>query len=175
MTIYQKITQEYVRERFDYNGSHLVWKKREIRNNYNYSWNTKFAGKRAGTLDKKEGYYRILLDKKIYAEHQLIWLWIKGTWPKEEIDHINRNRSDNRIENLREATKYENQQNRTLQHNSTSGYTGVCWHVRLEKWQARLTINNKRLHLGYFDDPEKAFAAYSEAKAKYHTFNPILV
>jgi hypothetical protein len=87
---------------------------------------------------------------------------------KEIVDHANGIGGDNRRENLRVATSTQNQQNRPLTTDSASGYKGVRWYTGLEKWNARITVNKKRNHLGYFTDLLDAHRAYCEAAVKYH-------
>ena len=91
-----------------------------------------------------------------------------------QIDHINGVRCDNRFSNLREATAAENGQNQAVPRHNTSGFMGVHWNRRAGNWQARIMIAGRNKYLGYFDTPEAAHAAYCAAKAKHHTFNPVL-
>jgi hypothetical protein len=130
------------------------------------------AGDIAGSISKTTGYRQIQINKKCYKEHRLAWLYVHGTLPTNHIDHINGNKHDNRIDNLREATHSENHQNRCTQHNNTSGFTGVVWHKRENKWQSRISIDGVRVQLGYFNTPYEAHLAYLKAKAELHTFNP---
>jgi hypothetical protein len=90
-----------------------------------------------------------------------------------EIDHRDGKRDHNWIDNLREATHGENQQNQGKHRNTKSGFSGVTWYNRSKCWRARIDINHKQLCLGYFADPKDAAAAYLSAKQKLHTFNPI--
>ena len=122
-----------------------------------------------------QGYIVINFNHKYHKAHRLVWLWYYGEIPTCQVDHINRIRNDNRIENLRLAINNhaDNQQNRKRQHNNTSGRPGIHWHKKVNKWEARLGINRKRFFLGYFDNIEEASQAYILAKAKYHEFNPV--
>jgi hypothetical protein len=89
--------------------------------------------------------------------------------PKEmEVDHINGDTLDNRKVNLRVCTKSENNCNRKINQNNTSGYKGVSYKMSRHKWCAKIGVNNKNIHLGYFDSPEEAYAAYCIASKKYH-------
>lgn len=130
------------------------------------------VGDIAGTV-KNPGYLRIRIDGKPYYAHRLAWLYVYGAWPKDQIDHINGERTDNRICNLREATNAENQQNRKKQINNVSGYPGVYWNKSGQKWQARIKINSKTKYLGLFETPEAGHHAYLAAKAELHKFQPI--
>jgi hypothetical protein len=124
------------------------------------------TNKEAGTLSKA-GYRQVVIDYKIYTVHRLAWLYVYGNFPKkdEEIDHINRNKSDNRIENLRLATKIENGQNRKENSNNKLGLKGVCFFGG--KYISQIKVFEKRIKLGCFDSPELAYAAYIEASRKY--------
>lgn len=119
------------------------------------------------------GYMEIKFDKKIYKAHRLAWLYIYGKWPKQQIDHVNGVRDDNRIENLRECSAVQNQQNRKINSNNTSGYPGVDFNKRADRWRAYIRLNGSLKHLGFFANPQDAHAAYLKAKSEFHTFNPI--
>lgn len=111
----------------------------------------------AGCLNKKIGYRQITIFYKRYYAHRLAWFYVHGKWPAKEIDHINGNRSDNRIENLRDISHNENMMGfKKFSCANTSGYTGVYWEKRCGKWQAKTVVRRKQIHLGYFDDPKKA-------------------
>lgn len=124
------------------------------------------AGSVAGGL-KSGGYIYIRVDKKHYPAHRLAWLCIEGRWPQDELDHTNLVKSDNRRENLREATRTENNWNRPRRSNNTSGYKGVSYFKRNDKWRAQIKVNGKVLHLGYFDTAEEAAEAYARAAKLY--------
>lgn len=118
------------------------------------------------------GYSHLKIDGKNYLAHRLIWLLTYRTWPKF-IDHIDKNPMNNRIDNLRSATRQENNHNRGMNKNSSSGYPGVSFFKRDNKWMAYIRVNSKQTFLGYFDTPEEAFTAYMLAKIKYHPTSPI--
>jgi hypothetical protein len=103
----------------------------------------------------KHGYIVIRLDSRLYKSHQLAWLYIYGVFSKE-LDHINQIRDDNRLVNLREATRSEQMHNAGMLKNNTSGVKGVSWHKASKKWHARLWIDGKCHSLGYFDTVESA-------------------
>lgn len=130
-------------------------------------------GDRAGSLNSI-GYRRIKINGKDYLEHRLVWLYHYGYLPTKHLDHINGIRDDNRIDNLREATSAENHQNRSKSKNNTSGFMGVTWAKHANKWQSRICKGGKNHHLGYYDTPEEAHAAYVKTKAELHTFNPTI-
>ena len=125
----------------------------------------------AGSLSH-DGYMRICIDRNMYLAHRLAFLYVNGKFPKDCIDHINGNKADNRISNLREASPAENSQNIKCYMTNTSGFTGVYFNKRHNKFYARINYSGKRKHLGHFDTAELASEAYKEAKQAFHTFNP---
>jgi len=134
------------------------------------SWNTRWAGKQAGFVNKL-GYIPIFLNHKLYLAHRLAWLYVYGYFPAVHIDHIDRNPSNNKISNLRLATRSENMQNISLcQNNNTTGFLGVSTRKDINKYRASIRVNKKYIHLGYFYTPEAAHEAYLIAKRKHHPF-----
>lgn len=123
-------------------------------------------GEEAGYIDS-DGYKRTKVNKKLYGTHQIIFLMFYGYIP-QQIDHANRNKLDNRIENLRLATISQNQHNKNIQKNNTSGIKGVSWYKRLKKWQVQIMVNKKSIHFGHFEDLELAELVITEARQKYH-------
>jgi citrate synthase len=122
-------------------------------------------GARAGSI--WNGYEVIKIDAERYSAHRIAWLYVYGKWPDAEIDHINGNRADNRICNLRDVSASVNQQNaRRARVDNASGFLGVTKQKNL--WTSQLTINGKTLHLGLYKTPEEASQAYLEAKRKHH-------
>jgi len=114
------------------------------------------------------GYRYIGVDRSYYAAHRLAWLYVHGAWPTNQIDHIDGNRSNNVLTNLREATHAENSQNqRKARADSSSGFLGVS-QVR-KRWYARIVVHRKLRHLGAFDTPEEAHLAYLKAKRELHS------
>lgn len=118
------------------------------------------------------GYARIGIDGSRYPAHRLAWFYVYGRWPSKQIDHINRDRLDNRIVNLREATDAENRQNMSLSVTNTSGVKGVSWDKRRKKWFSKITHNYQQISLGFHDNINDAEKAYAEAKERLHSFNP---
>jgi hypothetical protein len=125
------------------------------------------VGSKAGCL-MRHGYITIRLDDRLYTAHRLAWLHVHGVWPSEQLDHINKNRSDNRICNLREATNAENAQNQKRRDNK-SGFSGV--RKENKKWLAEIKVNYKVTRLGLFETPEEAHAVYLKAKHELHPFS----
>ena len=101
--------------------------------------------------DNGNGYLRITLDGASHYSHRLAWLYITGEWPKDQIDHINHIRDDNRWGNIREVTHQENQMNRSISPNNTSGVTGVHWDKCARKWRAKIKREGKTINIGLFD------------------------
>jgi len=114
------------------------------------------------------GYLRLSIDNKIYAVHRVIWLYSTGQFPEFEIDHINHIKTDNRIENLREATRFENCRNRQIATNNRSGVTGVCWKSSANRWVAYINADAKRKTLGTFKNMNEAIAARKAAEIQYY-------
>jgi hypothetical protein len=132
------------------------------------AWNGRFAGKEAFMSTNDMGYKVGQIYQCKHRAHRVIWALVTGEWPVAEIDHINGNRSDNRIVNIREATKAQNNRNQGIRKTNTSGYKGVSWHKKTGRWRAVIWMNRKRTSLGLHDTPEKAHAAYCAAAARMH-------
>jgi hypothetical protein len=130
------------------------------------------AGKTAGAFASLKGYTPISVLNVKYLAHRLAWFYVYGVWPSEDVDHINRVRSDNRITNLRLASRTENSQNAGLKRNNTSGYKGVSLHKTTRRWRAHLMVGRKQIHLGLFDCIHEAVAARKAAEAIYHPYAP---
>lgn len=103
-----------------------------------------------------------------YAAHRLAWVYVHGIIPSNMIDHINGDKDDNRIANLREATSSQNQRNTVKKSTNKSGYKGVCWHKRQKKWQVSIRYDGKPHHIGYFDNVLDASNAYIIASNTFH-------
>lgn len=130
------------------------------------------AGSRAGAYRALKGYTPLSVFGVKYLAHRLAWFYVHGVWPPEDLDHINRDRSDNRIANLRLASRTENSQNASIKRNNRSGYKGISWHIQTAKWRAYLMINRKQVHLGLFDCLSDAVRARKDGEARYHPFAP---
>ena len=124
-------------------------------------------GSVAGCI-RENGYAVIRLSGSVYYQHRLAWKYFYNQDPENKyIDHINRNKSDNRIKNLRVVTMSENCNNKDLIVSNKSGYTGVSWSKHAKKWCARFWANGKGHLVGYFKDPEEAHLAYLSFKNNY--------
>jgi hypothetical protein len=157
------ISVEYAREILDFDAGVFRWKWRDDRAKW---WNTRFVGTVAGYL-KNTGYITIRINGWNYQAHRLAWLYVHGVWPTDQLDHINGVRDDNRIANLREATSQENNRNAGLRKDNSSGITGVGWHKRRQKFQARIAVDGRLIYLGRFDTLEEAAAARAKAESFY--------
>ncbi len=135
------------------------WKK-SIRNGHG-------AGTVAGCLHHS-GYMLISVSRIKFPSQRLAWLFHTGEWPKEHIDHINMDKTDNRICNLREASYSQNAFNNPKPPCNTSGFKGVSWYARAQKYRAQITAYGKRYYLGLFDDPSLAHKAYKTASTLLH-------
>ncbi len=156
------ITYERVRELFKYNPNTGVvrWIKKS------HPKSTISIGNIAGT-NHYSGYRIIKIDRKIYQLHRIIWLFVYGYFPEEMIDHRDRNRSNNRLYNLREATNQCNQRNSKVSALNKSGIKGVCWDKGSDKWHSYIKINGKNDNLGYTINFNNAVKARWEAEIKY--------
>jgi hypothetical protein len=132
------------------------------------AFNAQFAGKEAFTADNGDGYRCSYLFGRTMRAHRVIWAIVYGDWPKDQVDHINGVRSDNRICNLRAATHSQNAHNARHSSLNTSGFRGVHRVYGRDRWQARITFNGKRISLGVYQTPEEAHDAYRRASKQYH-------
>lgn len=151
------ITQEQIKELFDYRDGSLYWK---------ISCGNVKAGKIAGSLHHT-GYVYIFINKQQHPAHRLIFIYHHGYVPKV-IDHINRIKSDNEISNLRECTLSQNNQNSILPKDNKSGIKGVCWKIKNKCWVVNIGVDKKQIHIGCFQHIEDAEIAIIEARKKYH-------
>lgn len=126
-------------------------------------------GAKAGSLTK-HGYWVVKLGRVSHRAHRLAWFLHYGEWPVGEVDHINGNRLDNSIANLRVVNRAGNSQNQRRAHfdNRSCGLLGVTWNKQHKRWQAKLQANKKRYHVGYFDSAEAAHRAYMATKERLH-------
>lgn len=117
------------------------------------------SGRAAGAVNDN-GYVLISIRKKQYRAHRLAWLYMTGSWPVADLDHINGIRTDNRIANLREATRSQNLFNKKMDRRNKSGFRGVSWTTKKKLWGAHIKKDRKTRFIGYFRSPEAAYAAY---------------
>lgn len=153
------VTHERLTSVLDYAPAtgHFTWK---VANNGRVR-----VGQRAGSPNK-DGYIQIKIDRQLYGAHRLAWFYVHRRWPTDEIDHKHGTITDNRISELREATRVQQMANRKTPVNNTSGFKGVSFHKRMQRWRAYIAVAGKPLHLGYFNTPEEAHNAYSAASIR---------
>ena len=124
------------------------------------------AGSVAGSK-ARDGYLRVTCDYRSYQVHRVIWLVVYGEWPNGFIDHIDHNRTNNLICNLRVTTMLGNGRNQSMHKDNSSGVNGVHWHIRDKTWNARIQVNGKGIHLGTFTTLDNASKARADADIKY--------
>jgi len=141
---------------YDKDNGIFTWLKRDGQERSIKIWNTRFSGKECGTINSTTGYRQFAFKfngkTQFIDAHRLAWFVINGNVPLGEIDHIDRIKLNNRIENLRDVPACINQRNSPMQRNNTSGVTGVNWHKIAKKWRAEVKVNSKRIYLGLFSD-----------------------
>jgi hypothetical protein len=150
-------SQDCLRELFDYADGELYWKK---------SGRGRSTVAPAGLLNER-GYRRVKVLGNIFRVHRLIWVWHHGNLPSNiNLDHVDGNKSNNKIANLRCANQSQNMYNIQKYSTNKSGYKGVD-RTGL-KWRVRIRVNTKRKQIGVFDDIKEAARAYDAAARQYH-------
>lgn len=140
------VSVDYLHERLSYDSSKGLLRWKEWKDCPSRAWNKRFKGELVGGV-RKDGYVGFALETKKYKVHRVVWAMVTGFWPQGEIDHINGNRSDNRFENLREATRADNARNKTLYKVNKSGYPGV---TKINgRWVARICSTSLRKSVTY--------------------------
>ena len=154
------IDLEILESLLDYNAD-----SGEIKWTYANSKNTN-KGKVAGTkLSNK--YIRIFIYGKLYQAHRLAWYMYYGKEPEYGLDHIDGNKHNNAIDNLRDIPQSGNAKNSSLSKANSSGFTGVTFMRRSKKWRSRIMVDGSDIHLGFYDDKQKAISARVRANRKY--------
>lgn len=130
---------------------------------------TKKSGDEAGSIALMMGKpYRIIsIKRKTYMSHRIVWLLAYGEWPLSDIDHIDGNGLNNKIDNLRAVSKTENQRNRKLGKNNTSGHAGVSYNKKIGRWLAFIGLSGRTKNLGHYEDFESACKSRKDAEIKY--------
>ncbi len=176
------LTPELLRQllRYEPETGKLYWRERDVRffrdgakakEAVCKSWNTKWAGKEAFKFIGGNGYHRGAVFDRPMRAHRVIWALVHGAWPEADIDHINGDRSDNRLCNLRVVTRAENNRNAKRPTDNTSGIPGVYSTRAPGKWFAKIGAGGKRIYLGTYDTFDLAVQA-REAALKKHGFHP---
>lgn len=136
-----------------------------------------FEGQKAGYFCNTHKYMQMQFEGKPYKSHRVAWLLYYGDWPKGQIDHINGNRSDNRIDNLRDVSLKENMLNKPSYKGKTSKYKGVSWRKDFNKWRALIQRDGKPENLGHFDCEREAALVYNHRAeqlfGEYAWFNEV--
>ena len=130
-------------------------------------WNTRYAGTRAFTAEDGHGYHHGAIFDTSYKAHRVIFAMVYGVWPVGDIDHINHDRADNRIVNLRAVSRKENLKNASMRSDNTSGVVGVSWSKSRKKWVAYVSVDGKVKMLGRFMDICDAINARTTASAEF--------
>lgn len=149
---------------YDPDTGYMTWKFRSADQKF---WNGRWAGRKVGFVSEA-GYVMLQIKRQYFMAHRIAFLLMTGEMPTDLIDHIDGNRSNNAWSNLRHATRTQNNANRKMFSNNTSGYRGVTWNKRERKWVVSLSVDGTKVHLGYFTDITEAASAYAAASLKYH-------
>lgn len=156
------LTQSRVKELLDYDPLTGVFTYKTLRGHMT-------GGSVAGALHK-HGYRHIKMDNKLYKAHVLVWLYVNGVFPSGHIDHIDHDKANNAISNLRDVNRMGNLQNQIKSHsNNKTGFLGVSLKKRSGKYLAQIQVAKKVIFIGHFDTPEEAHIAYVQAKRNLHS------
>ena len=173
------LTHIYLLETLDYNSltGHLKWRERPSSHfkpgrasseAICKTWNKRFANKIVGSLAKASGYLETSIDSKKYLVHRLAYFHYYGYLPENDIDHKDRIRTHNWIDNLREVSRQCNMRNAGMSSNNISGVKGVCVHKTTKKYQVYVTVNYERINLGLFENFDEAVLARWKGEVKYN-------
>lgn len=154
------LTQTYLKSILDYDQDTGIFKWKTTRGSIK-------CGSIAGSDKNNTGYNHIQIDKKMYKAHRLAWLYVYGSFPDDQIDHIDGNRINNAILNLRNVDYKENFKNKRIYKSNISGCSGVCFDKLKNKWAAIIKIDGKQKHLGYFVSLDEAIKVRTDASALY--------
>jgi HNH endonuclease/AP2 domain len=125
----------------------------------NPEWKAGRAGDRAGCFHKSSGYRAIKINSRAYREHRLAWFYVHGEWPKDELDHVNCDKADNRLSNLREASRHQNLANAPAWGKNLKGAD----HLPSGRWRAKMCVKYKQITIGIYDTEQEAHDAYLNA------------
>lgn len=159
------MTQDQALALWEYKDGHLYWRETV--------GSKAKAGTKAGNISRlprrwyDSSYWVLCYQYKGYLMHRIIFLMFNGYLPKS-LDHIDGDSLNNRIENLRPCNNSQNQHNRRKQRNNTSGFKGVSWNKKDQRWAAFIVLQSKKHHLGYFSSAEEAHEEYKLAAAQMH-------
>ncbi len=156
----ERLTQERLKDLLNYDPDTGI-----------FAWKVGRRGVKRGSIagtPNAYGYIRICIDGKNFYASRLAFLWVEGYFPENDVDHIDRDRSNNRWLNLREASRSCNMRNCGIICNNKSGVTGVSWDKLSSKWRSDITIYGKSVPLGRFKFFVEAVKARWEAEVKYN-------
>jgi hypothetical protein len=166
------VSAELARSILDYDPDTgiLTWKSRPVLKRQDKGWNTKYAGTQAGKAHTRN-YIIVGINYKAYLAHRVAWLIYTGEWPKDEIDHIDHDSSNNRIANLREADRQVNCRNMSISKRNKTGFVGVAWNKTRKSWTANIQHKGRNLYLGGYQSLGEAAMARAryENKLGYHS------
>ena len=163
-----ELTQERLKEVFDYivDTGELRWR---VSRDSGFRKGAIKAGTLSGCVCKSTGYLIIDYNKRKYKAHRLVWIYVNGVIPDGLlIDHVDGDKTNNRVSNLRLCTPQDNVRNTGIRKDNTSGYKGVSWSVQKQRWVAQTSVNGKKQHLGYYLTEEKAVSAYEKFCLETH-------
>ena len=158
-----EVTQDELKELLSYDPLTGIFRWIKVRSGVR-------AGEVAGSINGW-GYRHISVIGNRYQAHRLAWLYVYGEWPHDQIDHINRDKLDNRINNLRDVNQSVNMRNAQMNKNNTSGVLGVYWVKKRLKWISRINFNGRTHHLGEFNSFPDAVCTRKAAE-KEHGYHP---
>lgn len=155
MDKYELVTPQLVRQLLDYDPDTglFLWKSRGVP-----QWDARYVSTPALTF-VQHGYHVGTIMRRMFRAHCVAIAHVYGHWPSGPVDHINRDRSDNRISNLRVASVEQNNRNKSTARNNTSGVTGVSYNKALEMWEAYINARGRRVRIGFFTDADAAATA----------------
>lgn len=175
-------TPEEIKQLFEYEPStgRVIYKPRplswfvptedpSLRERTHNVWNRKHPGTPAGIKDGG-GYLTTALHGKRLALHRIAWAIVHGEWPEGDIDHINGDRADNRLANLRHVTRAENLRNRAKSSNNVSGIPGVTFYTKYQKWMAKFEYKGRTHFVGYFENKDDAASAIRQKRLEVGGF-----
>ncbi len=158
--------------RYEPETGKLFWRERErsmFPTNRSWKWwNKRFADTEALAHISPYGYRQGAIFNRTHQAHRVIWALQTGSWPTDQIDHIDRNPSNNKLSNLRPASNAQNNANKPASLKSRSAFKGVSWHIQNKVWQAQITQNRKCFYLGCFPSEIEAAKAYDAEAIKMH-------
>jgi hypothetical protein len=172
MSVQDLTDYEYAHKRLSYDPETGIFTWKEVGPEFfktkkaYLTWNGRYAGTKAGNMDVT-GYSRIGFRGKLHLAHRIAWLMMKAVWPEKLLDHIDGDKTNNMLSNLREVDSFENQRNCPKRKDNSSGVTGVSFRKNSGKWVANISFDGKQKHLGYFDTKESAISARKKAEREY--------